>query len=124
MDNDDLDAIQGVATAYLTTALAPSLSAEGKPLGIGADRELRTLTETIDALLAGDPLRAGDILMQRLRSCKTRARDGTWNLGQHLELIPSARVTTVPEGMRRQVISEETQHRRLAKGIGKWGSRE
>ena len=115
-----LEDLQGVATAYLTTALAPSLAAESKPLSQGCEREMRTIAESIDAIMAGDVLRAGDVLMQRFRSCETRARDGSWSLGQHMELIPNSRVSSVPEGMRRQIIAEENQHRKLSKGSGKW----
>ena len=81
---------------------------------------MRTIAESIDAIMAGDVPRAGDILMQRFRSCETKARDGTWTLGQHMELIPQSRISSIPEGMRRQVITEENQHRKLAKGGGKW----
>ena len=121
-DEKELESMQGAVTAYLTTALGPSLAAEGKHLQVGSEREMRTIAESLDAILAGDLFRAGDILGQRFRSCETKARDGTLALGQHMELIPHARISSVPEGMRRQINSEENQHRKLAKGTGKWNN--
>ena len=52
-------------------------------------RELRTIAECIDALLAGDLPHLGDLLMQRLKAVQTAVVEGNWNLAQHLELIPT-----------------------------------
>ena len=40
---------------------------------MGGAREIKTIDKSIDAILAGEVFRAGDILMQRVRSCETLA---------------------------------------------------
>ena len=86
----------GTAIAYLTTALEPSLRGE---MGVRSARELRTLAEAVDSLAAGRILEAGDLLSQRFRAVEKAQADGHWNSAKHLELIPDASVTTVPEQM-------------------------
>ena len=53
-------------------------------------RELRTIAECIDALLAGYLPHLGDLLIQRLKAVQTAVVEGNWNLAQHLELIPTS----------------------------------
>ena len=53
-------------------------------------RELGTIAECIDALLAGDLPRLGDLLMQRLKAVQTAVVEGNWEscatLGTHTDL--------------------------------------
>ena len=115
---DQLTALQGVVTNYLTVGLGPSAASLGKPLGLRNEREMRTLAESLDALLAGDLGRAGDILMQRFRACEVNLLDGDWNLAKHLELIPAHQITCVPNGMRQEMQREKRLADKLATGSG------
>ena len=47
-------------------------------------RELRTIADCIDALLAGDLFHLGDLFLQRLKAVQTAVVEGNWNLAQHL----------------------------------------
>ena len=79
---------------------------------------MRTLAEGLDAMLAGDLGRAGDILMQRFRACEVNVLDGEWTLAKHLELIPAHAITCVPVGMRAEMMREQVLAEKVAKGSG------
>jgi len=115
---DELSAFQGVVTNYLTVGLGPSAASQGKPLGIRNEREMRTLAEGIDAMLAGDLGRAGDILMQRFRACEVNLLEGDWGMAKHLELIPAHQISCVPNGMRQEMMKEQRLADKLARGSG------
>ena len=115
---DELSGLQGVVTNYLTVGLSPSAASQGKPLGLRNEREMRTLAEGLDAIMAGDLGRAGDILMQRFRACEVNVLDGDWTMAKHLELIPAHAVTCVPNGMRQQMQKEHVLAEKVAKGSG------
>jgi len=115
---DQLNQLQGVVTNYLTVGLGPSAASQGKNLGIRNEREMRTLAEGIDALLAGDLGRAGDILMQRFRACEVNVLDGDWSLAKHLELIPPHQITSVPMGMRQEMMREQNLANKILTGGG------
>jgi hypothetical protein len=70
------------------------LEAQQKDLGLRNKRELRTLAEAIDALLVGDNLRATDILAVRFSAVEMSAREGSWPVSSHLELIPHTSAST------------------------------
>jgi len=95
-----------VVTTYLTTAMIPGAAAAGQHMGVRTMREMRTLSEALDALIRGEPAKAGDILMQRFRAAEMAVSDGHWTLAQHLELIPETVVSSVPLGMRAELIRE------------------
>ena len=52
-------------------------------VGLRASREMRTIAESIDALMEGDVLRAGDLLIQRFKALETSVIDGTWSRARH-----------------------------------------
>ena len=103
---------QNTCTAYLTTALLPTLGAKGP--GPRNERELRTLSEAIDLLVNGEVDKAGDMLMQRLRAVEASIEDGTWEVARHLELIPASRVSATPAGMRSAVLKAEAEEVKAA----------
>jgi len=105
--------LQDVVTTYLTTALVPGATAAGQYMGKGTLRELRTLSESLDALIRGEAAHAGDILMQRFRAIEMSVSDGHWSLAQHLELIPEQTVCSVPLGMRSELIREENRRHKF-----------
>ena len=83
---------------------------------------MRTIAESIDALMEGDVLRAGDLLVQRFKALETSVIDGTWARACHHELIPEEGVG-LASGEERQAISRlELQRRKLAEAVSrKWG---
>jgi len=113
---EQLTQLQGVVTNYLTVGLSPSAASQGKPLGMRNEREMRTLAESLDALLTGDLGRAGDILMQRFRACEVNVLEGDWNMAKHLELIPAHQITCVPIGMRQEMQREKRLADKLSSG--------
>jgi len=98
-----------VVTTYLTTAMIPGAAAAGQHMGIRTIREMRTLAEGLDAIIRGEPAKAGDILMQRFRAAEMAVSDGHWTLAQHLELIPETTVSSIPLGMRQELIKEQNR---------------
>jgi len=108
--------LQDVVTTYLTTALIPGAMAAGQRIGVGTTREMRTLSEALDALIRGESARAGDILMQRFRAAEMSISDGHWTLAQHLELIPEATVSSIPMGMRGELIREQNRRDKYRDG--------
>jgi len=101
--------MQDVVTTYLTTAMIPGAAAAGQHMGIRTIREMRTLAEGLDAIIRGEPAKAGDILMQRFRAAEMAVSDGHWTLAQHLELIPETTVSSIPLGMRAELIREQNR---------------
>jgi len=113
---EQLTTLQGVVTNYLTVGLGPSAASQGKPLGMRNEREMRTLAESLDALLNGDLGRAGDIMMQRFRACEVNAIEGDWGMAKHLELIPAHQISSIPNGMRQEMQKEKRLADKLAAG--------
>ena len=105
--------LPAVVTNYLTVALMPAAAAQGKPFGARNEREMRTLAESIDAILSGQLAQAGDILMQRFRACEMSALESSWRLASHLELIPQQQVSCVPPGMRQEIVKEDNAAAKL-----------
>ena len=112
-ERSSLESVRKLVTTYLTTALQPSA---GASLNLRAERELRTLAETLDCLLGGRLADAGDILMQRFRAIETAAADGSWELARHLELIPDSVVSCVPVVMKKEALRQEAVRQKLPGG--------
>ena len=73
------------AYRYLTTLVEV---AGGMNLGRRDRRELQTLAVCLDSLAAGKLNEVGDILMQRFKAVETASSSKSWELAQHLELVP------------------------------------
>ena len=98
-------ATSGLSVGYLTRAFLPQM---GQRFPLRAERELRTLAEAIDLLLAGRLASLGDLLAQRLRAVEASTlEDGGWTMARHLEVIPDARVSAVPDAMREAMARAE-----------------
>jgi len=65
-------------------------------MGLRNAREMRTIGECLDALVSGDLLGVGDMLMQRLKAIEQSHKDGHWNTAQHLELCGDLDVGLAP----------------------------
>ena len=93
-------------TVYLTTALLP----QAKHLNPGVVREMRTLTEILEAAVHGDHLKVADLAMQRYRALEVAHGEGTgWTLARHLEVLPETRVTSVSTATRAAMLSRDNQ---------------
>ena len=86
---------------------------EGLGGGMRNVRELRTLAQSLDALLSGNLLLAADTLMQRFKSVELASIDQNWSVAQHLELTPALAVAAVNDGERRAAAKEEFAVKKL-----------
>jgi len=103
--------------------MIPGAAAAGQHMGVRTIREMRTLAEGLDAIIRGEPAKAGDILMQRFRAAEMAVSDGHWTLAQHLELIPETTVSSVPLGMRAELIREQNRRDKFLDRGGGRGQR-
>ena len=60
-------------------------------LGPNTLRELKTLSEIMDQLAAGQFGRAADVATQRYKAIEMAMQDGDWKRASHLELLPDAK---------------------------------
>ena len=70
---------------YLEVALRPQFSSVPSN---HTDCELKTVAAAIDALVEGDPMRAGDLLMGRFKALEESVNSGTWAFAQKFEVLP------------------------------------
>ena len=61
--------------AYLETVFNQRYGKDA--VGLRTSREMRTFAEAVDALVEGDVLRAGDLLIQRFKALETSVIDGS-----------------------------------------------
>ena len=104
--------------AYLETVFNQRYGKDA--VGLRTSRKMRTIAEAVDALVEGDVLRAGDLLIQRFKALETSVIDGTWLRARHHELIPEEGVG-LASAAERQAIS-----RRWSSNDGssrKWSAR-
>ena len=99
--------LRSIVTQYLTTAVSPSVK-EG--LGARSERELRTLAEGLDHLVAGRVAEAADIMMQRFRAVELAQQTGTWDLARHLEVVIPSGVSSVPMALRADLARIQALH--------------
>jgi len=92
---------------YLTTVVPTAT------LGIRNHRELQTIAQSLDALLRGEILLAGDTLMQRFKSVELAAQSQSWSVAQHLELVPTLAVSATGGKEMKAATKEEMTARRL-----------
>ena len=109
-DIDDTTVLPPVVTAYLTTVLGPSM---GSDMSARTSGELRSLAETLDLLIQGKVAEAADTLTQRFKCVELASTEG-WAVARHLELTPSLKVTSVPEGERDAAIRRQREEVRTS----------
>ena len=73
------------AVQYYLTVLYPQ---NKDKMTLRLQRELRTLSQGLDYLAAGDHERCADLLAQRLKALELTIHDQGWGRAQFLELIP------------------------------------
>ena len=103
--------------AYLETVFNQRYGKDA--VGLRTSREMRTIAESIDALMEGDVFRAGDLLIQRFKALETSVIDGTWVRALHHELIPEEGVGLASAEERQAISRLELQRRKLAEAVSR-----
>ena len=103
--------------AYLETVFNQRYGKDA--VGLRTSREMRTTADSIDALMEGDVLRAGDLLIQRFKALETSVIDGTWARARHHELIPEEGVGLASAEERQAISRLELQRRKLAEAVSR-----
>ena len=111
----------GKINQYLLSVFFQRHSQEA--IGLRTCRELRTLAECLDALLAGNLPRVGDILIQRFKALETSVADGGWTIARHLELLPQAEVGLSTDRERAIATRAELDRVKLAEAASRTRSR-
>ena len=99
-----------VMMAYLEIVLRPSFPS---PPWVHTNQELRTIAATLDAIVEGDLARAGDICMGRSKALEESVLEGSWDLAQELEVLPSRHLGISTEVERRRAASLQLQKAKL-----------
>ncbi len=76
-------------------------------------RELRTISEFLDHIIDGNVTAAADILVQRFKAMVLAASEGSWNMAQHLELLPPSRAEAAADMEKEIATREEMKHQKL-----------
>ena len=98
--------VQRLAVSYLDRAL---LAQAGPRFPVPTERELRTLAETLDALLSGQ------IMTATIEA--SAVEEGGWNVARRLEVVPETRVSSVTPGLLAKMAAAERQSRRLKQDL-------
>ena len=99
-----------VVTRYLLTILSTTRAGT---ISLRNEPELRTVVETLDALLVGNLSRVGDILAQRFKALETSIADGQWAIARHFEIIPESDASMVTYAEREHAVRLELRERKL-----------
>ena len=104
-----------IIKAYLSSVLFPSAGTRMTPR---FKQELSSWGEAWDAILAGDVLRALDIIATRFQAVETAAQsDGDWQLAQHMQLIRDGRVSSVDDQLLELAATSERKETKLALAV-------
>ena len=100
---DRPNSLQAVSVPYCRQHLLKKASGP-------VQRELLTLTHSLDLLVRGKPASCADTLIQRVKSIEQTLLGSHWSVAQHLEVLPqeTASITDLPEARsaRREVYDE------------------
>ena len=107
----EFGAVRSSFQRYLQTVLFSKHSESA--MGVRNARELRTLAQVLDAILAGNIPLAGDILVQRWKAVETAVCDGNWLLARHQELLPQQDVGLTLDTERAVTARTELERARL-----------
>ena len=108
------DDLQPRVVQYLTTVLEAKAR---RPLGDRNARELRTLAQALDSILLGDITLAADTLMMRFQAVELASEEATWDVSQHLELIPPVSASSVGGAYRKAAAKEALAEAKLEKHL-------
>ena len=99
---------------YLETVFNQRFSRES--VGIRTSREMRTIAEALDALIAGNGTRTGDLLIQRFKALEASVVEGSWATARHHELIPEDGVGIASIAEKTLTTRLEAERRKLQEG--------
>ena len=100
----------GVAMSYYTAVLRPNA---GPGLTRRSERELLTLAQAVDSILAGEVPEAAGLLLQRFRALEVASAEGNRALAKHLELVPGAGASSAPPAMRSAMLRREAMEQKI-----------
>ena len=80
---------------------------------------MRTIADAVDALVEGDVLRAGDLLIQRFKALETSVIDATWLRARHHELISEESVGLASAAEGQAILRFELQRRKLTEVVSR-----
>ena len=106
---------EGQVLAYLNQVVLASKTQ--RELGERNSRELRTLAELLDALLAGDLAKVGDLAMQRFQAIEMAVHQGTWAQARHVEVIPTGEASLANTWVKDRAAKEELRHVKLKEAL-------
>ena len=101
---------QPIVTKDLVTVLATTKAGS---VSMRNERELRTISESLDALLTGNLARSGDILLQRFKAIEASVNDSSWAVARHCELIPEPETSITTFAEREHAAKLELRERKL-----------
>ena len=91
----DARKVSAIVEAYFTSVV---VLGTGGTLGMRSQQETRSLGRAIDLLVKGELASACDVLMQRFKAVKLGSTtEGGWSLGRQLELVPTGKVSALPQ---------------------------
>ena len=102
--------LQPVAMSYFLQIVK---ALRGSTLGVRNERELQTLAQAIDMILAGRLAEAADCLIQRFKAVETASIDNNWSVASRLELLPPTAISAVSSREREAAVNLELQEQKL-----------
>ena len=107
-----------VAKSYYYRMLAVTHTS----MGLRNSRELLTLSVILDFLALQQPMRAADVVAQRLKAVEQSVVDGQWDRAQFLELLEGAGTTLVNKSEEMLLVKEQETRARIRARIWKGSS--
>lgn len=108
--------LQGIAIPYFRQYLHKKSTGPQQ-------RELLTLLSAVDAIMAGRPAAAVDMLLQRVKSCESMLAGSHWTVSQRLEILGQETATVVPleelTSAQREVYQESKARSHAAQADGR-----
>ena len=106
--------LMGVGSTFLTGAFLPSLRRE---ISMDVRREMLTIMEAVDAIMAGNPTSAAEMLAQHFRAHERVLCEGRpWTVAGRLELVPGGRVSTLTSQTRGEALRLAREEYHLREG--------
>ena len=104
------EVLRPVVKSYLSSVFLPST---GDKLSIRNRDEMRLLAEAVDLILAGDVVRAAEMLILRFKAVETSHVDGSWAQAKHIVPLPEAQVSSLTREERASLAQDERREQRL-----------
>ena len=102
------------AVQYYLTVLYPQ---HKEKMNLRLQRELRTLSQSLDYLSLGDIERCADLISQRLKALEMTIHDQNWSRAQFLELIPLESAGLADTEEQRMATKEQVLEAKMKKAL-------